>query len=344
MQIKKIREHEKNLLFNLREKIKDAQKNKNYPTHFKLPIGIQYELTSKCNMECIHCYNNSAKNKADQMEINDWINLTEALVDNGGVFQCIISGGEPLLLGDNLYKIMDLLHLDNTIFTIITNGYLLDKSTINKLSQYRYNRFQVSIDSSNEEEHDRFRQKNGSWRKAVKAAYMVSERNLPLVIATSVTPQNINSMNEMANLSFKLGASVLIFGKVMMSGRAVLHKNIILSQREEELFIKEVEEIRNNYLGLMQVQISANLKYQLDTLKSTPMDAVIIRPNGDVRLDCSLPFVIGNVLEEGFLEIWRKKCKTTLSHPKINQFIEEIDENTGDSSFLINYFDEDIYI
>jgi hypothetical protein len=35
------------------------------------------------------------------MTIKDWVSLSELLVRNGGIFQCILSGGEPLLLVRN---------------------------------------------------------------------------------------------------------------------------------------------------------------------------------------------------------------------------------------------------
>ncbi|MCK8828087.1 radical SAM protein [Natroniella acetigena] len=339
---KRWEKNQKDMLENVRIAIEKAQNKNEYPNHFDMPMGIQYELTTKCNMKCIHCYNKSGETDNSLMKIDDWIELTKDLIKNGGLFQCIISGGEPLLLGDNLLKIMDLLHNDNTVFTLISNGYLLDEEWIKKLAKYRFNRFQISIDNSIEEEHDQFRQKKGSWRRAVKAAYLASENNFPLVIASSVTPQNIVRMKDMAELAYNLGASSLIFGKIMLSGRAAENNNIILKEEQEEQFLRNVEILRREYLGSMNIQVSSNLKNQLERLRTTPMSGVIIRPNGDVRLDCSLPFVIGNILEDSFKDIWNNKAKDSLNNPKVREYIECLDEN--ESSFLTNYVDEDIYI
>lgn len=42
---------------------------------------------------------------------------------HGGVYEYILSGGEPFLLGDGLFKIMDVLNASDTCFMLLTNGY-----------------------------------------------------------------------------------------------------------------------------------------------------------------------------------------------------------------------------
>lgn len=89
-----------------------------YERNHSFPLAsLQFELTSHCNMACKHCYNNSGvSNCPDKMTAEKWIAFAEYLVLKGGVFECLISGGEPLLLGDKLFRIMDILHENGTIF------------------------------------------------------------------------------------------------------------------------------------------------------------------------------------------------------------------------------------
>lgn len=42
--------------------------------------------------------------------------FSKYIVKNGGVFECLLSGGEPLLLGDKLFEIMNILHNDGRYF------------------------------------------------------------------------------------------------------------------------------------------------------------------------------------------------------------------------------------
>ena len=129
--------------------IKEAlQKEGLYSKSDMFPLSsLQFELTSHCNVICKHCYNNSGvyNNIPDAMTSNRWISFAKYLVEYGGVFECILSGGEPLLLGESLFEIMDILHDDGTLFMLITNGYLLTKEKVKRLKKYRYHWLQVGV-------------------------------------------------------------------------------------------------------------------------------------------------------------------------------------------------------
>ena len=150
---------------------------------FPLP-SLQFELTSHCNAFCKHCYNNSGVNnkKFDDMTPSKWIEFSKYLVEKGGIFECIISGGETLLLGEDLFRIMDILHNNGTLFLLITNGSLLTEDIARRLKKYRYHWLQVSIDGVNAKYHDSFRNTIGSWERAINAALSVSSNNIPLKI------------------------------------------------------------------------------------------------------------------------------------------------------------------
>lgn len=110
-----------------------------YPAKFRFPLAMQFEITSKCNLRCKHCYNRSGENKSiDAVTGDDWIAFAKKLVAKGGLFEATISGGEPLLLGDKLFELMDVLHEDGTCFNLVSNGYLFDKKILERLKKYRF--------------------------------------------------------------------------------------------------------------------------------------------------------------------------------------------------------------
>ena len=127
----------------IKKNIAVMKQNGTYPARFNYPITLQFELTGKCNLLCKHCYNRSGDNdrKDDSytlMTPEKWCDLAREIVSDGGIFQCILSGGEPLLLGDKLFDIMDILHKDGTSFVLITNGFLLDSKIAERFKKYRY--------------------------------------------------------------------------------------------------------------------------------------------------------------------------------------------------------------
>ncbi|MBO5372299.1 MAG: radical SAM protein [Lachnospiraceae bacterium] len=316
-----------------------------YSSSHGFPIAaLQFELTSHCNLACKHCYNNSGiHNISDAITPKKWIAFAEYLVEHGGIFECILSGGEPLLLGDDLFQIMDILHEDDTIFFLITNGYLLTKEIVKKLKKYRYHKIQVSIDGSTPEYHDSFRQRSGSWKKAVDGAFAVSSSGIPLKIAHCVTPYNIHNIDDMCTLAYSLGATSIMVGELCLSGRAALNQELLLSNEQREMLANKVKENMAKYDGRMCVNTSHSVKEGLVRHYKSPNSGAIIRPNGDIRIDGMAPFVVGNILKEDFAEIWIKKIYESWNDPKVLEFIEGFDEMDRNHSY-INYVEGDIYI
>ena len=294
-----------------------------YPQRFMMPLTLQFELTSHCNVHCRHCYNVSGENnsKPDAMTPERWKDFARYLVSHGGIFQCVISGGEPLLLGDDLFEIMDILHDDGTGFLVISNGLLMTQKKVKRFAKYRYKWFQISIDGVNRERHDAFRQRAGSWDAAVKAVFMLVNAGIPVTIAHTVTPESLSEVDDMCRLAYELGASGIILGEVMPSGRSFLNSDIMLNREQKNVLYDTIMRNIQRFTGKMSVQRSSSTKIQLLRSMNTPNTGAIIRPDGDIRLDCVAPFVIGNVISEEFCEVWKKKAGDIWSRPEILEYI-----------------------
>jgi len=307
--------------------------------------SLQFELTSHCNVVCKHCYNNSGvcNSVADKMTPERWIDFAKYLVNHGGVFECILSGGEPLLLEENLFKIMDILHEDGSCFMLLTNAYLMTEEIAKRLSSYRYHWLQISIDGIDAEYHDSFRQKRGSWERAVKGALLVSENGIPLKIAHCVTPYNLRDIDAMCDLAYSLGASCITVGELCLSGRVAQNADLLLSKDQREMLYHKVKENFFRYRGRMHIKSSNSVKAGLERHFRKPNSGAVIRPNGDIRLDGMAPFVIGNILNEDFAEIWAKKLEKCWKNSKVVEFISNFAEDDRNYQF-INYVEDDIKI
>ncbi|MDR1458751.1 MAG: radical SAM protein [Bacteroidales bacterium] len=291
---------------------KKAIENGMYPSSFSMPLSLQFELTGRCNLKCRHCYNRSGDLPPDTMTAERWKELSKEIIGHGGIFECVISGGEPLLLGNNLFDIMDILHSDGTVFMLITNGFLITQDIVNKLKKYRYRWIQISIDGSMAKIHDRLRQVSGSWEKAVHAALMLADAGIPLAIANTITPATIDDLPEMARFAYECGASSLITGEIFPSGRGAINGELLVNNTQRGRIWQLIEEQRNIYANRMLIQRSMSNRVQLESVCDLPMAGAIIRPNGDIRLDCIAPFVIGNVSAMPFYPQWVKKTNSWL--------------------------------
>ncbi len=342
--LKKYRTLDEKSLKAVKQNIATLQNIGAYPKKFNYPITLQFELTGQCNLKCKHCYNRSGdSDRKTLMTPEKWCELSRQIVSDGGIFQCIISGGEPLLLGDKLFDIMDILHDDGTSFVVISNAFLLTKEKVRRFAKYRYFWFQISIDGSTAEIHDNFRGVKGSFDRAVNGALEISDAGIPLVIAHTVTPQNINFVEDMINLAYRLGANSIILGEVMFSGRAYENTEIVLNDEQKNLLYSQIEEFSKKYAGRITIQRSAELKISMERYMAEVNGGGIIRPNGDFRLDCMAPFTIGNVLEKSVKEIWLDKGIDAWKSDAVKNFVSAIDEDKQESN-VKNHVDSDFQL
>ncbi len=325
-------------------RIREMQKQSSWPHYFSFPPRLQLELTSRCNMRCRHCYNNSGvpQPTKDRMTPEEWRRFARYLADRGGVAQCVLSGGEPLLMGDTVFDIMDILRENDTTFLVFTNGYLLDRDRVRRFAEYRYQWFQISIDGAEASVHDPFRQCPGSWERAVRGAGMIAEAGLPLQIAHTVTSENLSGLRAMCELACRTGAGTLLLGEVNLSGRASEHRSLLLSREQKNQYLQAYEELTEEYAGRLTLLLTGPVKIHLMSLAGKPMDYAVIRPNGDIRLDCLAPFVIGNVLDEDLATVWRKKAPDCWQDERVTDYIAGFSDETDQNEAFGNYTDQDI--
>lgn len=134
------------------------------------------EVVNNCNLKCLHCYGffNSCK-VISQEDFRDYIKKLYSI----GVTHLIISGGEPLLLGNGILTYLKIAREEKMHYiTIVTNG------TIQNVDYYRImqlvDSIQISIDG-NKEVHDLIRGK-GNYERTLKTIIHLANLNSSKVI------------------------------------------------------------------------------------------------------------------------------------------------------------------
>lgn len=130
-------------------------------------VTITIAPTLRCNFECPYCYENT-ENKFIKDEVKNAIyKRIENLLKCGKKISINWFGGEPLLakgvIKEMSEKISQLCKKYNTkcIYNIITNGYLLNRSTVSELLNLGINHAQITIDGT-PDIHNKRRKLRGS--------------------------------------------------------------------------------------------------------------------------------------------------------------------------------------
>lgn len=312
-----------------------ADENKKMP-YCNVPMGAQLELTYKCNQRCIHCYNNSASetlNYTSMLSASEWRDVVQQLKDMK-IMQCIISGGEPLVLGDLLFELMDILHEAKVKFIVISNGMLLNEANVLRFKKYAFDWFQISIDGFTAKTHDTIRGVS-SWDKAIEATYLLKKHNVPLVVAHAVTKINLHEIDDMIDLAYKLGARRIVISPFELVGRAISNVDKLeLSKDEMHSVYTSLKKKHEIYVGKMEVSVPPETVVSVHANLYQKNSVLLFRPNGDIKFDCMSPFKIGNTRNDKISDVWKHLGRTVNEHTKVKEYANSI---TSQSSFLSVY-------
>lgn len=121
------------------------------------------EITNKCNLKCIHCYNESDISCNSEMTLDDFEKIIDWLLKIE-VRKIQIIGGEPFVVGSKLRTMLDYVVGKFEFVEIFTNGTLLTEEWVSYLKTNNI-RVALSVYSYDEKEHDKVTQCVGSCRR-----------------------------------------------------------------------------------------------------------------------------------------------------------------------------------
>lgn len=289
---------------------------------FLSPLFIAWQITSHCNLGCLHCCEESGHSLPDEMEGGEILAFCEQVVKLE-VPYVAISGGEPLLHPD-FFKVCALLASRNISLKVETNGLFVDKDVAGRFSELGFRSVQVSVDGATPGSHERLRS-SGDWGKTLDAVKLLVRENVNTEIVFVPTRFNIHEIGEVIDLAYSLGIYGFYTGKIMRIGRAAKNWSALCPSDEEyEKFFAILQEKVKQYEGKMKVyyypyDVIEELKYRLEY----PSASLLVLPNGKVKLIGPLPFICGDAKKETLEEIWTK-YKRAWRKPEVIEYTKRV--------------------
>lgn len=294
------------------------------------PHQVSFDITNKCNLRCLHCYNNSGENYQSNDELSDAevLRFIDGFQDIKLLNMCFC-GGEPLLRKDLVAECARRLkeyHCDN--LAMVTNGILLDEKTMKELTEAGINRIQVSLDGATQKSHDRIRNKEGVYENAIRAIKMLIDYNVEIAVAFTPTSFNVDEFEDLYHLLQGLGmkgTSNIRVQPLMIMGRA--SNNIKDIEPSDMQYRKLVNTIRR--LNQTDQKIRIDWGDPVDHLIrfrhiDLVLNSIMVRANGDVIVDPYLPLVLGNIRKHPFTEYWDHGLNNIWNHDLVKKLAENI--------------------
>ena len=276
--------------------------------------GLQFEVTSRCNERCIHCYiPNNKKNAGFDLSFEKFKFILDQYVDMGGI--CVtLSGGEALMNKDILKMIRYCREKDLQI-SLLTNLITLKDSQIPLLKEANLSLIQVSLYSMDAIIHDTITTVKGSFEKTKIAIEKLHDADIPVQISCPVMKANKDSYNDVMRYaeSLKMKSQT---DYVMMAQADLDTSNLAnrLSLKETEKVVHDIVFYDADYENIILEQEPVSSipieEYSEMPLCGAGVNDLCITVNGDVY-PCAgwQSFVVGNIFRQSLKEIWEESPK-----------------------------------
>lgn len=273
---------------------------------------IQFELSSRCNERCIHCYiPNGKKNRGFDMPLRKVKAILDEFSEMGGL-HVTLSGGEAFLHKD-LMEICKYCREKDLKITILSNLISLKDEHIPLLKELNLSLIQTSLYSMVPEIHDKITTVNGSFEKTKNAIEKLVAADIPVQISCPLMKANKDGYADVLKYAHRLKIKAQT-DYIMMAQADLDTSNLAnrLSLEETEKVIRDIIEYDIDYREntLMQKPMDEDVKFDVERFKKQPVcgvgfDNCCITANGDVYACAGWQdYVLGNVYKQSLKDIW----------------------------------------
>lgn len=262
----------------------------------QIPLDVDIELLTKCNMRCRHCYIPS--HTSDGLPFDVLMDIFMQL-RKLGTMNLTLTGGEIFLRKD----ILDIIKAARTFgfrVTLLTNASLLNDELITELKKLHINMLGISLYSLNEVVYNSITQTNNLFHRVVNNILKCKQAGISVRINTPL--MNLNKdFNELEKFcktnGFIFNVSQVILPKTNGDNS---NQNLAINENDFEtlnvrLFEREHTNLTENSFNMLELYPDE----PCPTLKTT----LLIDSSGDVYPCSSMHFKVGNIYQEKLRDI-----------------------------------------
>jgi pyrroloquinoline quinone biosynthesis protein E len=274
------------------------------------PLWLLAELTYRCPLHCVFCYNPmDFATQADELSTDDWLRVLREGRALGAV-QCGLSGGEPLVRDDLEVIVAEARRL-GYYTNLLTSGVGLTEARAAALKAAGLDHVQLSFQDSTREVND-FLSHTKTFDLKRKVARIIRDQGWPMVMNVVIHRMNIEHIDSIIALADECGAEYLELANTQYYSWALHNRDQLLPTRAQLQQAEVVTEAwRKKLAGRMRIFFVAP-----DYHDGKPKKCVngwgnlflTVAPDG-AALPCHtarmLPgLAFPNVREMGLREIW----------------------------------------
>ena len=304
-----------------------------YGTKLRAPQQVAFDLTYRCNLRCLHCFNSSGENLIMPSELSDEDVLkfiTE--ISSLGLLNVCFCGGEPLIRKGLLEKCCRILKNAGTQVSVVSNGLLADSETMKKLVEAGLTNIQFSVDGL-KHSHDKLRNKTNAFESVMQSLRNSADLDIQIAVAFTPTSFNIDEIEEVYsllthfNLLFSRKKPIrLRLQPLMLMGRASDNSQDLLpDEKQYRKFVNTVNRLRKKVNKDVTIDWGDPVDHLIRfTSRKLVIPTTNIHANGDIIVSPYIPLVVGNIKRHSLVDYWEAGLFKIWDYSVVKKLAENI--------------------
>jgi radical SAM protein with 4Fe4S-binding SPASM domain len=206
------------------------------PQSTAVPVVIVWNYTNRCNLNCIHCHQNSGETEERELTTKEGFKVIDKLGDEG-ISILTFSGGEPLIRSD-VFDAIKRADDKGILCTIASNGTMMTKQIVEKLKKSGIRRVEIGLDGCRAETHDFLRNTPGAFEATLQGIKNCVEIGFDEICATmTLHARNFTELQGTVELAEDLGVNRFYLNRLIPAGRGtnVISLDVTKKQRIDAL-------------------------------------------------------------------------------------------------------------
>jgi len=209
----------------------------------KGPLWINAEITYKCPLHCVFCYNpvDYASTFGEELTTEEWLRLFKQARELGAV-QLGISGGEPLMRDDVETMVAEASEM-GFYTNLLTSGIGLTEERIALFKEGGLGQIQLSFQDSTKELND-FLSSTKTFDLKAKVAKLIKQYEYPMVLNVVLHRLNIDHIDQILEMAEAIGADHVELANSQYYAWALKNRAYLMPSRKQ---LQDAEETTNKF-------------------------------------------------------------------------------------------------
>ena len=276
-----------------------------------------WECTTRCNLNCLHCGSDCAKDSHHQdMPLNDFLTAIDTIKSRDRQITVVLTGGEPLLRND-LEACGRAIRKRGMRWGMVSNGYLYTPEKHMSLLNAGMGSLTFSLDGL-EDTHNWLRNSKQSFARVNDAIDLaVSSSRLNFDVVTCVNQRNLNELPAILKLLNVKGVKAWRLFTIAPIGRAKENPELMLTDGQFKELMDFIVAARKQ--KLIDVKFSCEGftgSYEFKVRDGgffcragINIGSVLIDGSISACPNINRSFVQGNIYTDNFGEVWETRFK-----------------------------------